>query len=69
MSGVTVSRKTTITVYSDDIRKILIDHFKAPKTAWVEFVIVDYGDTLDCAWISWTVEDIEASKEDKSDAE
>lgn len=70
MSGVTVSRKTTITVSSNDIKKMLVDHFKAPETAWVDFVIVDYGDTLDCAQISWTVEDVEASKgKDKTDAE
>ena len=57
MSNVSVTRKTTITVKADEISSILRAHFQTPTDAWVEFQIVDYGDTLDRAEISWTVTD------------
>jgi len=57
MSAISVTRKTTIAVKADEISSILRAHFKAPPDAWVEFQIVDYGDTLDRAEISWTVTD------------
>lgn len=57
MSAISVTRKTTIAVKADEISSILRAHFKAPPGAWVEFQIVDYGDTLDRAEISWTVTD------------
>ncbi|MEN3145734.1 hypothetical protein ABCW43_00305 [Neorhizobium sp. IRAMC:178] len=58
MSNVTVTKKTTISVRSDEISAILRNHFKTPDDAWVEYIIVDYGDTFDRAEMSWTVEDI-----------
>lgn len=57
MSSVSVTRKTIIAVKADEISKILRAHFQVPDDAWVEFQIVDYGDTLDRAEISWTVID------------
>lgn len=57
MSAVSVTRKTTIAVMADEISSILRAHFKTPPDAWVEFKIVDYGETLDRAVISWTVTD------------
>jgi hypothetical protein len=57
MSNVTITRKTTIDVDSAEIANILRTHFMVPDDAWVEFEIVNYGDTLDRAKISWTVTD------------
>ena len=62
MSNVTVTRKTTIAVKAEEISAVLRAHFKTPDSAWVEFIIVDYGDTLDRAEITWTAEDALASE-------
>ncbi|MCD1264262.1 hypothetical protein B5M44_14080 [Shinella sumterensis] len=57
MADVTVTRKTTIAIEASEISRILRTHYLAPDDAWVEFVITDYGDTLDRAEISWSVND------------